>query len=325
MSDFLQISVKRRQKNGGFLDILKDEYRDYKNDPRNIGNRLKDKVEAWLIEEEILTDPPEANDLVPTLSIGSVIINRICEISGHVWLEFVEGMDEDSIRAAPNTPLDRSKVHLAEFISEIEIDLLLEVFESQSGGGILWEQVTDRHFLDLFASLLEESDDNRKPVPPQARRPAGILNGWVNLFSPDGLQEYSEQWFKDWFEEETGDRMGAYITPVWQVNQPSVVINSLMQKETGLRYSFTPEHYRNADNCVTWASRILDNLVPGDWLDTVRAQCGINQPQCGIDPATLAPKPCEDYHIREQGRMKCVTFYASEADRQRRAGLRRFQ
>lgn len=317
MSDFLQLNVKRRRRNGGFLDDLKEEYKGYQDDPQNIGNKLKEKVEDWLIEEKRLSNPPAEFDALNPLSIGDAILNRVCEIAGHVWLEFVEGTGEDSIRGTGFfQERDTINAHVAEFIPEIEIDTILETFQTEGGSEVLWNNITDEHLLELFGPLLKESHVARKPASSASRYPAGFLNGYMNLIFPDQLRGQGEAWFKD--------RMDADITPAWQINDPVVITNSIMETEAGLRYSFTPEQYQNADNCVTWASRALDHLVLGDWLDTVRAHCGITQPQCGIASSQLAHKPCEDYHIREEGRMKCIAGYASEADKQRLGGLRTF-
>jgi hypothetical protein len=318
MSDYLQLSVKRRQMNGGFLDILRKEYQDYKNDPQNIDNRLRERVGTWLIEDDFLPHASHAGDSVLSFNIPDTVMKRICEIAGHVWLEFVEGADNNSIRATGDYPRDSINAYVAEFIPEPDIDSILEVF---GGEEVLWANVTPEHLLRLFAPFLEESQDDRKPAPRSLRSPAGALNGYVSLLSPDKLREYSVPWFRSWFK----DRMGADKTPTWHVSRPSVVVESFQQKDIGLRYSFTPEHYQNADNCLTWASRVLDDLVPGNWLDTVRIQCRVEQLQCGKDPATLAPATCNDYHLREQGRMKCIALYASDADKAREAGLKRFE
>ncbi|HMG73266.1 MAG TPA: hypothetical protein VK582_07165 [Pyrinomonadaceae bacterium] len=310
MSDFLQLNVKRRQRNGGFLDILKEEFESYKNEPQNISTRLKERVGTWLVEDSSLRLPLQQHDLVSPSYIQDSVMWRICEIAGHVWFEFVEGADDDdSIRATGDYSPDSINAHIAEFIPEPNIDLLLEVFESGGGGTVLWSTITDDHFVRLFAPFLEEPED-----------PNDRVSGNVGLLSPDKLREYSEPWFKTWFK----DRMGAYIMPAWRVQMPSVVIDLLRQQESGLRYSFTPQHDPDADNCVTWVSRVLDKLVPGDWLDAVRVQCNIARPQCGTDSAQLAGKLCVDYHIRSHGRMKCVTLYAKGADEARQAGLREF-
>lgn len=309
MGDVLQLNVKRRQRNGGFLDVLNEEYQAYKNDPQNIGDRLKGKLGTWLSEDDLLTDPPQADDSVIPFNIPDTIMSRVCEIAGHVWLEFVEDAVDNSIRATGDYPRDSINAHIAEFIPETDIDSIFEVFGPEGGGEILWNKVKPEQLLRLFA-----------PFSLSPGLPAETLPGDVVLHSPDKLRQTSAPWFKRWFK----DRMGAYITPMWQVNRPSVVIDLLRQKEPGLRYSFTPEHDQGWDNCVTWASRALDNLVPRHWLDTVRVQCGIDHPQCGKDPSPVAAKACEDYHIREQGRMKCVTLYAAEADKAREDGLREF-
>jgi hypothetical protein len=316
MGDFLQLKVKRRERIDGFLDILKEENQAYKNDPENTGNRLREKLGTWLMESDILVDSPPADYSVHPFNIPDSIMNRICEIAGHVWLEFVEDADDNSIRATGDYPRDRINANIAEFIPETDIDSIFEMFGPEGvgeslwdGGEVLWSKVTNEHLLRLFA-----------PFSLPAGLPAGALPGSVVLHSPAKLRQSSGPWFKRWFR----DRMGADVTPTWQVNRPTVVIDLLRQNEPGLRYSFTPENYQDADNCVTWASRALDNLVPGHWLDTVRAQCGIDHPLCGKASAPVAAKPCEDYHIREQGRMKCVTLYAAEADKARAEGLREF-
>lgn len=316
MSDFLQLNVKRRKRNGGFLDALKAEYKAYEEDPQNIGNKLIEKVEEWLLDDKKVSKPLAMSKALYPHEIGDTISNRVCEIAGHVWLEFVEGTGEESIRGTKYfQKRDTLNAHVAEFIPEIEMDLLLEAFETR-GGPVLWNDVTNKNLLELFVPLLKESQDKRKPVFPDARRPAGFLPGYMNLIFPDDLRGQGEAWFND--------RVDAHMTPAWQIDAPVVITDSIEQTEAGERYSFTPEHYQDADNCVTWASRALDELLPGNWLDTVRALCEITQPQCGIDPTQLPHKPCVDLHIRDEGRMKCIAGYASEADKMRRTGSIKF-
>ena len=316
MSDFLQLNVKRRQTNG-FFDSLIEEFNRYQDDPQKIGSKLKEKVKDWLVTEEELSDPPVASDSVTPLSIGAAIENRVCEIAGHVWLEFVQGTGEDSIRGtAYSQRRNTINAHVAEFIPEIEIDAILEAFETGGSREIPWINITNKNLLELLGPLLRESQDGRKPVFPTARRPAGLLNGYMNLIFPEELRGQGDVWFQD--------RMDADITPSWRIDEPVVITDSIEQTASGERYSFTPEHYKRADNCVSWALRALDRLVLDDSLDTLRARCGITQPRCGLDRAPLPPKPCEDLHIRDQGRMKCIAGYASKADEQRRAGLKIF-
>jgi hypothetical protein len=309
MSGSLQLHVKRRQTNGGFNDVLRDEFGAYEHDPQNIGNKLIKKVEDWLLDDKKLSKPPTVSKALYPHEIGDTISNRVCEIAGHVWLEFVEGTGEDSIRGtAYFQKRDTINAHVAEFIPEIEMDVLLEAFETR-GGPILWNDVSNKSLLELFAPLLKESQDGRKPIPPDARRPAGFLPGYMNLIFPYDLRIQADAWFKD--------RMDAHVTPAWQIDEPVVITDSIEQTEAGERYSFTPEHYQDADNCVTWASRALDELVPGNWLYTIRAHGGVAQPQCGIDQTRLPHNPCEDLHITDEGRMKCIEGYAFRADQQR--------
>jgi hypothetical protein len=307
MGDFLQLSVKRRETKEGFLDSLTIEYNRYKNRESSTGTVLKEKVEAWLIEEGVLTHSD--TDSIDPLSIGDVVMNRICEIAGHVWIEFVENADVHSIRGVADSRSDSLEIHVAEFLPEsFEVDLLFDAFNSEDGR-VYWKDVTDTHLVRLFAELLEESNDNRRIVTHPDRAPSGAVKGYVGQISPAQLMQYSDSWF--------ADRRAAYVTPAWSVAHPNDVVTTLKESEPRLRYSLTPEYYQSADNCVTWASRVLDSLVPGDWIESLRIECG-------IDPNALADRGCQDYHIREHGHMRCVVRYAQEADRQRKGGLTTF-
>ncbi len=307
MADLLHLSVKRRRRNGGFLDVLAKEYNQYKNGSQEPGGELKGLIENWLVEEELLSDPREETDSVNLLNLADIIMNRVCEISGHVWLEFIEGLDDSPIRGAAEQRREMINAYVAEFIPTFEllVDLIFEVFESAEGGEILWSYVTNEHLLRLFGHLLDESQPNKKS-PASNRPPAGALTGDINLISPAQLRQHSQFWFKD--------RDESYMTPAWQADDPLVVITSYVKQNSGVRYSFTPEYYSDAENCVTWASQVLDSLVAGDWLSIVRAQCS-------IDPATLHDGGCNDSHIKEQGRMGCATRHASQADKRRQDGL----
>jgi hypothetical protein len=234
-------------------------------------------------------------------------MNRVCEIAGHVWIEFVEGASEDSIRGAAESQRDRINAHVAEFIPDFDLDSMLEVFEWAEGGEVPWDKITDAHLLGLFAPLLRESAINRTPLPSEGRPPAGAVPGRPNMLSPDQVRKQPTVWFRD--------RREPFMTPVWEVKAPGAVIASVIREREGLRYSYTPEHYHDADNCVTWAWVVLDRLVPGDWLETILTQY--------VSPR-LAPEGCRDYDIRECGRMRCAEGYGAVADAQRKEGLRRY-
>lgn len=309
MAALLHLSVKRRRSPEGFLDILTKEYNHYKDDSHEVGTELKEMIEIWLVEEELLSNPPQASDSINLLNIADTIMNRVCEISGHVWIEFMEGANGASIYGAAAQQRDNINAYVAEFIPTFEalVDLIFEIFESAQGGEIYWGNVTNEHLLKLFGHLLDDSTADKKSLPPNSRPPAGVLTGGPNLISPAQLREQSEFWFND--------RSNPYMTPAWQVDDSLAVITSFIQESLGLNYSFTPEYYSDAENCVTWAALALDNLVPqDDWLEVVRQQCG-------IDPNTLHKGGCKDPHIREQGRMSCTTKYANQADQQRKGGL----
>jgi hypothetical protein len=308
MSDFLQLSVKRRAK-PGFLDLLTKAYKRYQEGSRQRGNQLKKTLEAWLIEDRLLSNPPQKTDSVAPLNIINTLEDRICAISGHAWIEFVEDTNSDMIHGAASRP-DKINAYVAEYTPRFELDLIYEVFGSEGGGEILWRKVTVDHVAKLFAPVLEESmTDKKKSSCSPKRDPAGALVGRSELLSPAQLREQSDPWFKD--------RRDAYITPVWVVNTPYAVIDSIMEERAGWRYSFTPEHYLDTDNCVTWASHVLDELAVPDWLKTI-------QKQCDIDPSTLHEDGCKDCHIRDQGRMSCTSRYASRADKKRKTKARRF-
>jgi hypothetical protein len=308
MSDFLQLCVKRRKKEG-FLDLQNKAYKRYKEGSRQRGNLLKKTLEAWLIEDGFLSKPPKEADSVDPLDILDTMRDRICEISGHVWIEFVKDTNSDLIHGAASRP-DKINAYIAEFTPSFDPNLLADVFGPEGGAGVLWRTVTVDHVVKLFTPLLEESETNRKKSTCSPKRdPAGALKGHSDLFSPIQLREQSDYWFKD--------KQYAYITPVWLVNMPHAVIESIMEERSEWRYSFTPEHYMDTDNCLTWASHALDELTVHDWLKTI-------QKQCGIDPSTLHEGGCKDCHIREQGRMSCISRYASRADKKRKTKLRRF-
>ena len=309
MGDFLQLSVKRRRKDGGgFLDLLKEDFkRGCKGDPQNPGATLRERVRTWLVEEKLLGESP--HDPVNPIDIVDAIMNRVCEIAGHAWIEFVEGAGDDSIRGAGEARREMINAYVAEFIPAFDLDHIFETFEATGGGQIPWHQITNEQLCTLFAPLLAESDVNRTPNPSTDRQPAGAVPGYHNLISPEQLREQGDAWFRD--------RQQPYVTPVWEADAPPLAsVDSISVASVGLRYSYTPEHYDDAENCVTWASRLLDSLAPGDWLETIRAQC-VMSPE-------LAPERCEAYHIKEHGRMRCAEEYVSLADAQREVGLRRF-
>lgn len=309
MSDFLQLCVKRRKKEG-FLDLLNKAYKRYKEGSRQRGNLLKKTLEGWLLEDGILSNPPKETDLVSPLDLLHSLVDRVCEISGHVWIEFVEDTSSDAIYGAANYQPDKINAYVAEFTPRFNLDLMFEVFGAEGGGNVLWRNVTVDHVAKLFAPLLEESmGDKKKSTCSPKRAPFGALPGRSELLSPIQLREQSDFWFKD--------RRKAYVTPVWVVNMPHAVIDFIMEDRSGWRYSFSPEHYPETDNCVTWASHALDKSEVTDWLKTI-------QKQCGIPPRKLHKGGCKDCHVREQGRMSCTSEYASRADEKRKTKLRRF-
>lgn len=307
MSGFLQLSVKRRRKPDGFLDALTDEYRDCKANPTSIGYRLRQMVEEWLIEEQILASPASNHEIVTPFQIAGTIMKRICQISGHAWLEFTDH-DVETINGATSESRKDINSSLAEFIPELEVNAIIEAFDSVNGYELSWDEVSNEHLIKLFSYLLDGSQAQGPSGTKSARTPAGAIAGIMNIASPDRLREYSESWFKD--------RSGAYVTPSWKLRFFGVPAEVIGYIYSGDRYSFTPEYHSNADNCVTWASRALDKISVNDWLETIRLECHIH--------ADLVAERCEDYHIKDEGRMRCATWYAFEADKCRQAGLRSF-
>jgi hypothetical protein len=300
--------VKRRQKKG-FLDFLLKEYEQDTRYVQKKGNRLRKTLERWLIEEQLLSKPPQESDTVSPDEIVATIGERICAVSGHVWIEFVEGANSDSIRGPANSRRDEINSYVAEFLPVINPDLMFDVLDSAGGGRILWRDITANHVVRLFTPLFKEARvDKRKQVCLPARDPLGAVPGKLKLFTPGQHREQGSSWLQD--------RRDAYITSVWPVNMPRAMIQSISEERAGWRYSFTPEHYSDSDNCVTLACYVLDRLVSQRWLKIV-------QRQCKIDLSKAHKGVCKDCHVKEQGRMSCTAERARQADEKRRAGLKR--
>jgi hypothetical protein len=308
VSGALQLTVKRRQKPEGFLDTLNDEYKKYVTGERNLDDKLKRLVEEWLVEDEVLDSPALGEETISPFQIAATIMKRICQIAGHAWLEFSD--DDAPIMASLVNSRGEINSYLAEFIPELEPDVILESFDTLDGGDVRWQDVANQHLVKLFAHLLDGSSV-KTPLNNRSKRPAaGEIGGFMSIVSPDQLREYSESWF--------ADRAGAYVTPAWRIKGSRQPLDIVRQIPSGSRYSFTPEYYPESDNCVTWASRTLDRISPPNWLETIRIQCQIT--------ADLVQERCEDYHIKDEGRVRCVTLYAFAADKHRRTvGLRSFK
>ena len=314
MPDFVQLNVKRRQTKIGLLDLLFEMQT--ASSSSHASNRLRQRVESWLIEDKVLRDPPQVTDTVSPSQIEATTFNRICEIAGHAWLEYVKDANEKDIQTPPDSPLNRHNMYLAEFIPEFDYDRALEVLSDADGGPVLWSRVTGGQLEYLFAPLVKPSFPIPIKSPKSTRSPGGAVPGELNVLSPDKIQEYPRKWIEDWFEKPNADRANAFITPVWEVTLSKDDFEPVKPF-----YSFTPEHYNNAaDNCITWAARVLDRLA-GDWLTTILTQCGLPPPQCHLP---LAPTVCDPYHIRQQGRVKCLVLSASGADGARMGGLKKF-
>lgn len=311
MGDFIQWVVKRRRKEEndeeGFLDSLYALNELHKADPHTTVNKLRNKVRDWLLEDGVISGD---DDEVSPYELLDTFMNRVCQIAGHAWVEFVEDASDASIRGTAELQRDRINAHLAEFIPNFDFGSMLEVFELTEGGDIPWSRITDENLLKLFSPLLRASATNRTSTTSSGRGPAGAVPGLPRLLSPGKLRREAPAWFDD--------RRGSYITPVWEVEAPGASVASLVNETAGSRYSYTPEHYSDAENCVTWTCFVLDKLVPADWLESIRTQH-----LSGSYP--LAPEGCRAYDIRECGRMRCAQKYASHADAQSIGGLRRYE
>jgi hypothetical protein len=318
MADFIQLAVKRRKTKRGFLDLL-HKYRNNIGDRSKTGCQIKQTVERWLISDGCLDEPPEEDERVDPFAIESAVFNRVCEIAGHAWVEFVKDASDDHIQEGSNRPIRDDELHLAEFRPAPMIDRMFDVFAAAEGGWVLWRSVTAEQIVDLFGPMLDASQERRQPAP-ESRRPAnGSVVGSMYYLPPDERQEYPPGWFDDLFKKPTGDRFGAYLTPVWQVK----IENQALDRAHPF-YSFTPEHYETTDNCITWASGLLDNLLTVDWLEDIRAQCRMAHPYCFKRCIGLVRNACVDYHVREQGRVKCLDLYLRKADGARINGLKKF-
>lgn len=309
MSNLLQLHSKKRKRNGAFYDELRNQFQDHDlSSSQPASAKLTTTLHGWLVEDGILEGDRAEVDFLTPLDLGDVISDRVCEIAGHVWLEFSEDASADSVRGTAHSSYRAElNAYVAEFVPDIEIDNVLEAFQSSKGGPLPWNQVNDKNILKLFEPLMEESFGERQsPLRPRA----GSLPGGVNLIYPNQLKGHGQSWFKD--------REDADITPTWVIDPPVVIIDSIHATPAGSRYSFTPEHIVDADNCITWASRVLDRVTNANWLATLRGNCETTV--CGVPSA----KPCDDLHIQAEGRMKCIAGYVSQADAKRREGLGAF-
>lgn len=318
MADFIQLAVKRRKTKRGFLDLLY-KYRNNVDDRAKTGRRIKQTVEGWLISDGFLSKPPEDDERVTPFAIEAAAFNRVCEIAGHAWVEFAKDASDDHIREGAKRPIKDDDLHLAEFRPAPMIEQMFKVFAAGLGGEVLWRSVTADQIVDLFGPMLDESQERRQPAA-ESRRPAqGAVDGFMYYLPPDKRQQYPPGWFDKTFKKPKGDRFGAYITPAWQVQ--------IQTQDLGRAhpfYSFTPEHYETTDNCITWASGLLDHLLTADWLGDVRAQCRTAHPYCFKRCIGLVRRACVDYHVREQGRVKCLDLYLRKADGARIKRLRKF-
>jgi hypothetical protein len=265
------------------------------------GGSVRAEIGKWLEEEKVINQP---QDQVTPFEISGVLLKRVCHIAGHVWLEMTE--DNDSIQGANAVTRDSINAHLGEFIPYLDTNEIIKAFDFRDQ--LPWDEVTTDHILGLFRYLLVGSQEGLLRDVNSDRMASGHILGRVDLASPEGVREYSEGWFKD--------REGAWITPKWEFSENVTLVEDLRALTAGINYSLTPEFYLETDNCVTWAARALDQVWPGDWLETIRTQCKLPE---------LADKKCEPYHIREHGRMGCTSWYASSADKYRREkGFRSF-
>ncbi len=309
MADFIQLTIKRRQTKDGFLDLV-NKLRKKEGDLPLLESKIKQTVEHWLILDKGWSNPPSPTAQLKPLDILVAAHGRVCEIAGHAWLEFIKDASDEHIEVESARPLKHDDLHVAEFLPAEDYERLSEVFADSQGGSMPWRNVTGAQIAELFYPLLDESTENRQEAPDSDRDASGWAKGKLTYLPPANRKEFPRPLLKQWFEKPTGDRVDAYVTPVWEVEVRTEVLEAAAHPF----YSFTPEHYRATDNCVTYAARILDDLVSGDWLEVIITTCKIGPVQCRQAAKGVDARDCKPYHIRRDGRVKCLEIYAKEAD-----------
>jgi hypothetical protein len=321
MGDFLQLKGKRRIKDDGLLDIIGRSCGSGKGDSGAGGTKLKEKVQDWLVQDNYLDDSISIINLIKPEVIGEVIMRRMCAISGHLWIEFAENIedaDEGDLINGGTDPHDEGiNAYVVEFIPKGGEELFGSHNLPPEQYGIDWDSVTDEYLCLLFSHLLEASGERkRQPGKPRPGGATALLPGTINLLSPAETRQQRVSWFKD--------RANALTTPKWHVSEPRRVFEHFKAREDEkvdsdeFRYSFTPEHYDKTHNCVTWACLALREGWKIDWPQSIEAHFN-------VDTARLADKGCGGYDVREMGRMSCAIEYIRAADEQaRQNGLTTF-
>lgn len=328
MPDFLQLNAKGKE-TGGLFSLIRAEPQQTPDgggiDSRASANPLKDTIDAWLAEEDRLTDfrlrgtPIKPEAFVD--AITSTVNERVCLIAGHVWIEWIEHAgDVEVIHGWAHADIDRLdlvNVDVAEFLPTriFKPDAVCKALQTD-GGLIEWANITDEQLRKLFADLFKAPANASLIIIP-GRDPMGFVPGQVKLLTRDSLHKRSESWLKSWLV----DRRNAYVTPAWNVRGPGEIMKDFVVRSVDWKYSFTPEHYPPpppTENCATWAALALDETVGEEWLETLSLQCD-------IEKDTLDECGCGPYDVRGRGWMKCVLVYCRKADEKRSiAGLKRF-
>ena len=185
--------------------------------------------------------------------------------------------------------------------------------DTSFGDKLYWGDVTEDMLFNLFLPLFESN--NSLPYSSSSSsansRPAnGDVPGAAHLVLPHQMQEITQSWFTD--------RASPAVTPMWIFNDLLGKIKQRIETDEGRRYSFTPEHYIDADNCVTWLSRLLDQLK-NDWLNDLD-MCRNWLISCkGIDSGQ-----CGEYNVKKLGRISCTHVYTYAADQARQNNSQRF-
>ncbi|MGA9773775.1 MAG: hypothetical protein WBV94_32390 [Blastocatellia bacterium] len=310
MSDFLQLRGKRRISDNGFLDLLEDKSHETLADRETKKAKLKELLQSWLDADGYLKESASLTRLITRGKIGDSIMRRMSSVSGHMWIEFREEVEDphqdDSVYTGSNPRDEKINAHIVEFIPQNDEEIFGQPELDPEQVGINWDEITGDDLRKLFSHLKVGANKRRIDTVISNRSPAALLNGDINLLSPDNIQEHNQAWFDD--------RQDAFRTPLWPVSQPVKTFQGLEEqqkkKNKNFCYSLTPEYYLETHNCVTWGSEALKDSLFIDWLDTIRTQI----------PAanTIANSKDDEYDIKVRGLMWRAVLYLKVAHDERR-------
>lgn len=216
---------------------------------------LFDQRAGWLTGDEEFVANRDDDALVPARAILQVLVENVCTLAGHMWLEYSTiqaGRSADDLLACWGGPsCNNDRVDASAPIGRFELlPDVVNVYDRE----LPWNEWTITELRRLLEPFLSRSPARGGAIRERPISPA--VSGFV-VHDPPGQLRMSEA--------ERRERSGAFVSPLIGFENDAVLYERADAAPP--LYSFTPEYYAQAHNCVTFVTACLSEIAGTDWAE----------------------------------------------------------